>query len=189
MHFTGIRNWPEWKGRDSGITGPNWHFAVKFLCAWVGVYLQVEAIHGNNIKLPSVPVSLLRLVQLSDLTREEVSLCSGFSKLIQVQRTCVMERSANWDVSATAQSKAQGPLWRRRYKDCKSRGWRDGSVVKSVDCSSEGPEFKSQQPHGRVQISATTWWLTTICNEIWCPLLEYLRIATVYLHINKWINK
>ena len=24
-----------------------------------------------------------------------------------------------------------------------SRGWRDGSVVKSTDCSSEGPEFKS----------------------------------------------
>jgi hypothetical protein len=27
-------------------------------------------------------------------------------------------------------------------------GWRDGSAVKSTDCSSEGPEFKSQQPHG-----------------------------------------
>jgi hypothetical protein len=26
-------------------------------------------------------------------------------------------------------------------------GWQDGSVVKSADCSSEGPEFKSQQPH------------------------------------------
>jgi hypothetical protein len=27
-------------------------------------------------------------------------------------------------------------------------GWRGGSVVKSTDCSSEGPEFKSQQPQG-----------------------------------------
>ena len=27
-------------------------------------------------------------------------------------------------------------------------GWRDGSVVKSTDCSSVGPEFKSQHPHG-----------------------------------------
>jgi hypothetical protein len=26
-------------------------------------------------------------------------------------------------------------------------GWRDGSAVKSADCSSEGREFKSQQPH------------------------------------------
>jgi hypothetical protein len=30
-------------------------------------------------------------------------------------------------------------------------GWRDGSSVKSTDCSSEGPEFKSQQPHGGSQ--------------------------------------
>jgi len=28
------------------------------------------------------------------------------------------------------------------------KGWRDGSVVKSTDCSFRGPEFKSQQPHG-----------------------------------------
>jgi hypothetical protein len=34
-----------------------------------------------------------------------------------------------------------------------SSGWRDGSVVKSTDCSSEGPEFKSQQPHGGSQPS------------------------------------
>jgi hypothetical protein len=32
-------------------------------------------------------------------------------------------------------------------------GWRDGSVVKSTDCSSGGPEFKSQQPHGGSQPS------------------------------------
>jgi hypothetical protein len=32
-------------------------------------------------------------------------------------------------------------------------GWRDGSGVKSTDCSSEGPEFKSQQPHGGSQPS------------------------------------
>jgi hypothetical protein len=30
-----------------------------------------------------------------------------------------------------------GPSW----------NWRDGSAVKSTDCSSEGSEFKSQQPH------------------------------------------
>ena len=32
-------------------------------------------------------------------------------------------------------------------------GWRDGSAVKSTDCSSKGPEFKSQQPHGGSQPS------------------------------------
>jgi hypothetical protein len=30
-------------------------------------------------------------------------------------------------------------------------GWRDGSAVKSTDCSSRGLEFKSQQPHGGSQ--------------------------------------
>jgi hypothetical protein len=29
--------------------------------------------------------------------------------------------------------------------------WRDGSVSKSTDCSSRGPEFHSQQPHGGSQ--------------------------------------
>jgi hypothetical protein len=28
----------------------------------------------------------------------------------------------------------------------KHTGWRDGSEGKSTDCSSKGPEFKSQQP-------------------------------------------
>jgi hypothetical protein len=32
-------------------------------------------------------------------------------------------------------------------------GWRDGSVVKSTDCSSRGPAFNSQQPHGGSQPS------------------------------------
>ena len=30
-------------------------------------------------------------------------------------------------------------------------GWRSGSAVKSTDCSSDGPEFKSQQPLGGSQ--------------------------------------
>jgi hypothetical protein len=34
-------------------------------------------------------------------------------------------------------------------------GWRDVSVVKSTDCSSKHPEFKSQQPHGGSQSSVT----------------------------------
>jgi hypothetical protein len=32
-------------------------------------------------------------------------------------------------------------------------GWRDGSAVKSTDCSSEGLEFNYQQPHGGSQPS------------------------------------
>jgi hypothetical protein len=32
-------------------------------------------------------------------------------------------------------------------------GWLDGSVGKSNDCSTEGPKFKSEQPHGGSQPS------------------------------------
>ena len=30
-------------------------------------------------------------------------------------------------------------------------GWKDSSVVKSIDCSSRDPEFNPQQPHGGLQ--------------------------------------
>jgi hypothetical protein len=39
------------------------------------------------------------------------------------------------------------------YVKSQKQGWRDGSVGKSADCSSESPEFKSQQPHGGSQPS------------------------------------
>jgi hypothetical protein len=63
----------------------------------------------------------------------------------------------------------------------KIKNWagEDGSVGKSTRLL-----FRRSE----VQIPATTWWLTTIRNEIWLPLLECLKIATVYLHIIK-INK
>jgi hypothetical protein len=35
----------------------------------------------------------------------------------------------------------------------KTQGWRDGSAVKSTVCSSRGPEFNPQQPHGGSQPS------------------------------------
>jgi hypothetical protein len=38
-------------------------------------------------------------------------------------------------------------------KKAERGGWRDGSVVKSTDCSSKGPEFKSQQLQGGSQPS------------------------------------
>jgi hypothetical protein len=57
------------------------------------------------------------------------------------------------------------------------RGWRDGSAVQSTDCSSEGPEFKSQQQHGDSQP------LVMRSDALfWCDL----KTATVYLDI---INK
>jgi hypothetical protein len=45
--------------------------------------------------------------------------------------------------------------FREQIKKQSCRGWRDGSVVKSTNRSSEGPEFKSQQPYGGLQPSVT----------------------------------
>ena len=36
------------------------------------------------------------------------------------------------------------------------RGWRDDSVVKNTGCSSRGPRFNSQYPHGGSQLSVTS---------------------------------
>jgi hypothetical protein len=51
---------------------------------------------------------------------------------------------------------------KKKEKKKKKVGWRDGSVVKNTACSSRGPEFKSQQPHGgsqpSVMGSAALFW-------------------------------
>jgi hypothetical protein len=61
-----------------------------------------------------------------------------------------------------------------------SKGWRDGSEVKSTDCSSTGPEFNSQQPHITSQPSvmgsdALSWcvWRQWQCIHI-CKINKYL---------------
>jgi len=43
--------------------------------------------------------------------------------------------------------------WEQVIDKTSPGGWRDGSAVKSTDCSSRGPEFDSQQPHGGSQPS------------------------------------
>jgi hypothetical protein len=57
-------------------------------------------------------------------------------------------------------------------QECHKEGWRDGSVVKSTECSSKGPEFKSQEPHGGSQPSVMRH-----------SLLVGLKTATMYLDI------
>jgi hypothetical protein len=53
-------------------------------------------------------------------------------------------------------------------KEFKGGGWWDGSVSKSTRLLFQ---------RSWVQIPPITWWLTTICNEIWLPLLECLKTS------------
>ena len=44
--------------------------------------------------------------------------------------------------------------------------WWDGSVGKSTDCSSKGPEFKSQQPHGGSDAFLWCVWSQLQCTYV-----------------------
>ena len=62
---------------------------------------------------------------------------------------------------------------KKKRKEKFFMSWRDGSAVKSTDCSSRGPEFNSQQPHGGSQPSvmgsdALFWcvWRQRQCTHI-----------------------
>jgi hypothetical protein len=43
-------------------------------------------------------------------------------------------------------------------------------------------QFRALTALPEVLSSATTWWLTTICNGIPCPVLVRLKTVTVYSH-------
>jgi hypothetical protein len=63
--------------------------------------------------------------------------------------TVFLEGPSPWAVDSylLSVSSAHGGLQCLFLEKHRFRGWRDGLVVKSTDCSSKGPEFKSQQPH------------------------------------------
>jgi hypothetical protein len=71
----------------------------------------------------------------------------------------------------TKQKQTQTPKQNNENKD-RAQSWRDGSEVKSTDCSHKGPEFNSQQPHGGSQPSVigSDAHSTGVC----------LKTATVY---------
>jgi hypothetical protein len=50
--------------------------------------------------------------------------------------------------------------------------WRDGSVVKSTDCSLRGPEFNSQQLHGGSQPFVVESDVYEVSNSIYIYILK-----------------
>jgi hypothetical protein len=64
---------------------------------------------------------------------------------------------------------------RTYFKNLYSRGWRDGSAVNSTDCSSRGPEFNSQQPHGDSQPSIMGPMLSSGVSEGNYSVLVYIK--------------
>jgi hypothetical protein len=65
------------------------------------------------------------------------------------------------------------------------QGWRFGSAVKSTDCSSQGPEFKSQQPLGGSQpLVMRSDFLSSGVSED-----SYRVLIYIYIIINLLKNK
>jgi hypothetical protein len=73
-------------------------------------------------------------------------------------------------------------------------GWRDCSAVKSDVCSSSGPEFNSQQPHGGSQPSVTRsdslfWcvWRQWQCTHIY-KIMKYILKKRSWVEVETWEN-
>jgi hypothetical protein len=57
--------------------------------------------------------------------------------------------------------------------------WRDDSVVKSMHCSSKGPEFNSRHPHGTLQLSNAIFWYADVhAGKV--PI--YIKYIHTYIH-------
>jgi hypothetical protein len=59
-----------------------------------------------------------------------------------------------------------------------SWGWRDGSAVKSTDCSSRGLKFNTQYPHGDSLPSAmgsdALFWC--VCRQLQCTHINKINL-------------
>jgi hypothetical protein len=72
-------------------------------------------------------------------------------------------------------------------------GWRDGSAVRSTDCSSRGPEFNSQQLHGGSQTSVmgsdALFWCVRIQRQCYSHTLNQSINQSINLKKNVSINE
>jgi hypothetical protein len=126
-------------------------------------------------KMPYSRISWRHFLSWGSLPLEDASLCFVDIKLTRTGHVA-------WTLTPFGRlvgdscAAVQATLYTATHHSIR-KGWWDGSVGKSTRLLFQ---------RSGVQIPATTWWLTTIRNKIWCPLLVCLKTATVYLHI---INK
>jgi hypothetical protein len=80
-------------------------------------------------------------------------------------------------------NEAEGPVVKTEHtKKNSSRGWWDGSEVKSTGCSSRGTEFNSLHPQGSSQPSVMR------SDALFWPAGIYAG-RTLYIEVNKWMFK
>jgi hypothetical protein len=67
-------------------------------------------------------------------------------------------------------------------------GWRDDSTVKSTDCSSRGPEFNSQKPHGGSQPSVIGSDALFWCEDSYSVLTNKINFLKQNLLIGRHLS-
>ena len=132
------------------------HNSSSWACYRAAVWVRVG---------PSMQETLRSILHI---TKEEKKLGVGDPGLLsqhlrgrEAGGSLSAEASLVYRVSSrTARATHRNPISKTKQNKTTKRkakrgreGWRDGSVGKSTDCCSEGPEFKSQQPHGGSQPS------------------------------------
>jgi hypothetical protein len=107
----------------------------------------------NNYNIPGA----LSTIKNSDQGWQDDLSSKGLPSLSRIPSTCMVERTDSCQYYPDLHMCAVLCMCGHPYtvKKKSNKGWRDGSVVKSANCSSEGPKFKSQQPHGGSQPSVT----------------------------------
>jgi len=119
--------WPQ--GRTHLSAHPVPQYACNGLFCWWGTFTQVLGHSGTFEATRST-------LQVSSAASYTPLLLTGWAQYVIYSRP-------SWHVWACSCLGFENGI----------KGWRDGSAVKSTDCSSRGPEFNSQQPHGGSQPS------------------------------------
>ena len=83
-----------------------------------------------------------------DTTIKENAKCKKIltQNIQEIQDTMIRPNLRIIGIEENEDSQLKGPV--NIFNKIIGEGWRNDSLVKSTDCSSIGPEFRSQQPHG-----------------------------------------
>jgi hypothetical protein len=74
---------------------------------------------------------------------------------------------------------------KENFRQKSAWGWRNGSVVKSTECSSRGPRFDSQNPHNCpwFQIQGNPMPSSDFCRTQVCMCCTHMHVGKTHTHI------
>jgi hypothetical protein len=158
------------------------------LQCWPSVILSVyPKSWGSNLEphVRQVPYYWVTITGNTNLTMDQKFQCLFHVTSTHGHTHC--EHFSDILVPNPSDSYTQEQNLSNDYHSCLSVPRSSVSFTKAHISALETTDFKWLRVHllfqrSWVQFPATTWWLTTICHEIRCPLLECLKTVTLYLY-------